>query len=287
MTIIDEIRHFIDDVVASLVTTYTAVSPWNLTELLEHLEQITGAGFVESDYTQISSANELEERLTEQLHEMYDLKFADLEQAQAMAYLRRIYLTVIDRHRMDHIDDMQYLRDKVSLYGYAQLDPLVIYKKEAYDKFQKLLFTLKRATVAQVMRTEFSQIKSAEEVAQQLQQQRRSVNMVDILKAVTKGLKAQPVEQVAQQQAAEQVTVDGDKQANVIESDDDVEVLEVQDDSAEQPDAEGVVHHVDHKLRPNDRITIRYAADGRVERDVKYKKVKKAIEAGEAEVVSS
>ena len=44
---------------------------------------------------------------------------------------------------MKHIDEMEYLRDKVGLMWYAQLDPLVIYKKEAFEKFQTLLWRLK------------------------------------------------------------------------------------------------------------------------------------------------
>ena len=40
------------------------------------------------------------------------------------------YLQVIDKYRVQHLDAMQYLRDKVGLMSYAQQDPLVIYKKE-------------------------------------------------------------------------------------------------------------------------------------------------------------
>ena len=57
--------------------------------------------------------------------------------------MREIYLYHVDSLWMKHIDEMEYLRDKVGLMGYAQIDPLVIYKKEAFEKFQSLLWRLK------------------------------------------------------------------------------------------------------------------------------------------------
>ena len=67
------------------------------------------------------------------------------------------------------------------MYGYAQLDPLVIYKKEAYDKFQRLLSNLKIETLANVFRVDANTFGSGQErpVAP------KKVNMMDVLKAVT------------------------------------------------------------------------------------------------------
>jgi preprotein translocase subunit SecA len=58
-------------------------------------------------------------------------------------YIKKVYLSIIDKYWVEHIDDMTYLREKVSLFGYAQIDPLVIYKKESYEKFQKLMANIK------------------------------------------------------------------------------------------------------------------------------------------------
>ena len=140
---------------------------------------------------------------------------------------RRVYLHILDQHRQDHIDEMTYLREKVGLYGYAQLDPLVIYKKEAYEKFQRLLSNIRRNTLAQVFRTDFTTTFSA----QTRQQQPQKINMADILKAVTAGLSSTP--QTANHQKKDKKEVielaDGEK-AEVLESNDDFEVLEIEDD---------------------------------------------------------
>ncbi len=98
----------------------------------------------------------------ETLARFSDLKYADLASAlekyvidyttqkyQALSpevvyhVMREIYLFQVDTLWMKHIDEMEYLRDKVGLMGYAQIDPLVIYKKEAFEKFQSLLWRLK------------------------------------------------------------------------------------------------------------------------------------------------
>jgi preprotein translocase subunit SecA len=62
--------------------------------------------------------------------------------------IRNIYLDMIDKLWIEHIDDMQYLREKVSLYGYAQIDPLIVYKSEAFQKFEQLLHSIKYETTA-------------------------------------------------------------------------------------------------------------------------------------------
>jgi len=100
---------------------------------------------------------------------------------------KRIYLSVLDKHRVTHIDEMHYLREKVGLYGYAQMDPLVMYKKEAFEKFQRLLFTIKKETVANVMRFDFAGQQSAQNMALQLASETNGeLDMVEILKEVTR-----------------------------------------------------------------------------------------------------
>jgi preprotein translocase subunit SecA len=52
---------------------------------------------------------------------------------------REVALSVIDRLWMEHIEDMQYLRQNVALQAYGQKQPLLVYKDEAYRRFQNLL----------------------------------------------------------------------------------------------------------------------------------------------------
>jgi preprotein translocase subunit SecA len=68
----------------------------------------------------------------------------------------RVNLQIIDKLRVAHIDEMQYLKDKVGFMGYAQLDPLIVYKKESFEKFQELLASITADTTSMLMRINFS-----------------------------------------------------------------------------------------------------------------------------------
>ncbi len=282
LNVYDEIQASIDDVASNLVTTYTSFKPWNITELVEEMSQITGATFLEDDYAGIGNAKVMKEKVIKDMHDLFVAKFADVEDAKKLDMCRRIYLYVLDKNRQQHIDEMQYLREKVGLYGYAQLDPLVIYKKEAYDKFQRLLAQLKVETLANVFRVDVNTFGTGAARPEAP----KKVNMMDVLKAVTQWLKAQSVAKPVKTSEETVVLGDGEK-ATVLEEDDGIEILEVVDDvstSSDSPIAGVDTSRVKKKLRPNDKVTIRYA-DGRVEQDIKWKKVKSIVEAGEAEVV--
>lgn len=173
LNILDEIRSFIDEVIENLVTSFTAVSPRQLAELVEELNQITGATFLEEEVAVIPSVKQLQSFLMQKMHDLFETVIQSGQAEQVQDICRRIYLRVIDKHRVEHISEMYYLREKVGLYGYAQIDPLVIYKKEAFEKFQGLLFTVKKETLAQVLRFDFAAQAGGQQVLQQLSQQIR------------------------------------------------------------------------------------------------------------------
>ena len=60
---------------------------------------------------------------------------------------RRITLQALDRHWMEHLSNMEYLREGIGWRGYAGIDPLVLYKKEAYDMFQQMLASMQDEVV--------------------------------------------------------------------------------------------------------------------------------------------
>jgi preprotein translocase subunit SecA len=147
LSVVDEIKSFISPVVEDVVNLATTYAPWNYAELAESLQQLTGAVFLEEELSAIQSKQVLIDKLTQQLDEIFSIKLQAAEQQRAPYLARRLYLSVIDYYWMQHIDEMHHLREKVSLYGYAQLDPLIIYKKEAFTKYQTLLATIKKETL--------------------------------------------------------------------------------------------------------------------------------------------
>ena len=106
-------------------------------ELSLNLDAETVARFTALSYADLVPA--LETYLIDYVTKKYEA----LPSEVVYQVMREIYLYHVDSLWMKHIDEMEYLRDKVGLMGYAQIDPLVIYKKEAFEKFQTLLWRLK------------------------------------------------------------------------------------------------------------------------------------------------
>lgn len=63
-----------------------------------------------------------------------------------------VYLTTLDEKWMDHLDNMESLRDGIGLRGYAQRDPLVEYQQEAYGMFERLIGTIESGVVKKIYR---------------------------------------------------------------------------------------------------------------------------------------
>ena len=74
-------------------------------------------------------------------------------------------LRVIDRKWMDHIDDMDQLRQGIGLQALGQRDPLVEYKFAGYDMFDELIAGISRETVTVLMHVRIEQKAEREEVA--------------------------------------------------------------------------------------------------------------------------
>ncbi len=97
----------------------------------------------------------LKDHLVQHIQEAFVKKVTTADMRLVDATMRMIYLSTIDKYWVDHIDAMQYLRDKVGLYGYAQQDPLIMYKQEAFKKFTQLLASISLDTLAICLRADF------------------------------------------------------------------------------------------------------------------------------------
>ncbi len=284
LSIVEEIKGFIKEFIEGVTKAYASYRPWNMAELLDEVEQVIAAKLSKDDFTWLANEQVLEWRLEQQLYDIFDTKFKGADPKKLNNLCRRIYLTVIDRYWMEHIDEMQYLREKVSLYGYAQIDPLVVYKKESFEKFQRLLSTIKKETLADLYRVDITTPQSAEQMAQQVLSEGGSLNMVDLLKVVTSQLKGNSS---SMKKWSVTATVSSSAQAAIttakgVKNDEWVEVYEVEENEVRGGLMEWVVKPP-QKLRPNDKVSVRYS-DGRT-LETKYKKVKDDIDSGKASVL--
>jgi preprotein translocase subunit SecA len=65
---------------------------------------------------------------------------------------RHVYLDVIDEHWMDHLREMDHMRDGIGLRAYGQRDPLLEYKREAFAMFEELTRSIREETVRTLYR---------------------------------------------------------------------------------------------------------------------------------------
>ncbi|MGN0330271.1 MAG: preprotein translocase subunit SecA [Kineothrix sp.] len=110
--------------------------------------------------------NSLKQQLKEEAVKLYESKEAEFPNPEAMRELERvILLKVIDRKWMDHIDDMDQLRQGVGLQAYGQRDPLVEYKLNGYEMFDEMTQNIKEETVRLLFHVRVEQKVEREQVA--------------------------------------------------------------------------------------------------------------------------
>ncbi|MFN4212487.1 MAG: preprotein translocase subunit SecA [Microgenomates group bacterium] len=89
----------------------------------------------------LKKKNELElvDFLTEKAKENFEIKEKQLGKNLWIEIVRTLFLSIIDKYWMDHLTAIEDLREGINLRGYAQLDPLVEYKNEAFSMFEQLI----------------------------------------------------------------------------------------------------------------------------------------------------
>ena len=140
---------------------------WDANELNSVLLQtIPLAPVTQEILEKIGSKNELKQQLKEQAVKLYEAKEAEFPEKEQLRELERvILLKVIDRKWMDHIDDMDQLRQGIGLQAYGQRDPLVEYKMSAYEMFDAMSAGIQEDTVRLLFHVKVEQKVEREEVA--------------------------------------------------------------------------------------------------------------------------
>ena len=148
-----EVKWWINDIVNNTILQHRKLGT-SEAQLLEQLKQDFIIEWDEKMVTEIDHKGNIVETTTRLLGSQIDRWASFWDANQVHEYFKNLYLDVLDEQWIEHIDTMQHLRDKVGLYGYAQQDPLLIYKAESYDLFEQLWLTIK----SKVLNTIFRQI---------------------------------------------------------------------------------------------------------------------------------
>jgi preprotein translocase subunit SecA len=139
-------RDEIGSVVRRLVEEHTPgdyVEEWDLDGLFIALVDIWPTSLTaEQVTTENLDREELIDRLTADAVALYDRREAELGDELMRALERFLLLQIIDNRWREHLYDMDYLREGIHLRGFAQIEPIVAYKNEAFDLFTDLMNTI-------------------------------------------------------------------------------------------------------------------------------------------------
>jgi preprotein translocase subunit SecA len=166
----DAIYKMITDIAESSVDTAInddlEPEEWDLNELNTLLLPIIPIRPVVLERIDKKTKNGLKHQIKEEAVKLYESKEAEFPEAENIREIERvILLKVIDNKWMDHIDDMDQLRQGVGLQAYGQRDPLVEYKMNGYEMFDAMTANIKQDTVRLLLHVKVEQKVEREEVA--------------------------------------------------------------------------------------------------------------------------
>ena len=166
----DSILNMISEIVERAVDISIAEDQdsdeWNLTELNELLLPTIPLKVINRGRIKERTKNGLKQQLKEEALEAYESKESEFPDEEAVRELERVVLLkVVDRKWMDHIDDMDQLRQSIGLQALGQHDPLVEYKIAGYDMFNEMNRNIMEETVRVLFHVKVEQKVEREEVA--------------------------------------------------------------------------------------------------------------------------
>ncbi|MCI6203558.1 MAG: preprotein translocase subunit SecA [Lachnospiraceae bacterium] len=162
------IQDQVEKAVDTCISTEIPREEWDLHELNELLLPIIPLEpITEESISDVKNSKELKQHLKEKavlLYEAKETEFPEIEQFRELE--RVVLLKVIDRKWMDHIDDMDQLRQGIGLQAYGQRDPLVEYKMAGFDMFDEMISAIQEDTIRLLFHVQVEQKVEREQVAQ-------------------------------------------------------------------------------------------------------------------------
>lgn len=170
----EDVMHFlrgvVDDVVSAHCPANLHPDEWDLGPVLDMLEDIyLPRESVTKEQLQGNTREELVEYLTQAGESAYQAKEAELGEEAMRELERMVLLRVVDSKWMEHLDAMDNLREGVGLRAYGQRDPLVEYKREAYNMYAEMTKAIREEVVRILFHVEMASeesLNAAEPVAQ-------------------------------------------------------------------------------------------------------------------------
>ena len=166
--ILKMVKDIVSQVVDRTISDEQAPEDWDFAQLNIELRSIIPLTeyMPSADETKNMKKAALKETLTEMALQAYADKESEFPDTESMREAERVVLLkTIDRKWMDHIDDMDQLRQGIGLQAYAQRDPLNEYKMAGYDMFNEMMASIREDTVKMMFRVKVEKPEEREQVA--------------------------------------------------------------------------------------------------------------------------
>ena len=166
----DAVMKMIHDIIENDVNMVLAddvdADEWDLNEFNQVLLPVIPLKPLTKESVKGKSRHAMVDILEEEAVKLYEAKEAEFEQPEQIRELERvILLKSIDMKWMDHIDDMEQLRQGIGLAAYGQRDPVVEYKMQAFDMFNDMISSIQEDTVRMLYHVRVEQKVEREQVA--------------------------------------------------------------------------------------------------------------------------
>src|SRR5690625_105766 len=165
------VEGMIETTIARTVDTNTAeeeVENWNLQAIIDYVNsRILNEGELTIDDINNQEPEEIKSIILKKIFERYDEKEEELTEEQMREFEKVILLRIVDTKWMDHIDQMDQLRQGIHLRAYAQNDPLREYQLEGYNMFEAMINSIEEEVTHYIFKAQIRENLEREEVVKE------------------------------------------------------------------------------------------------------------------------
>ena len=178
----EEIGNMIDSVVSTIVPQYITNDSKDIEGLKKEIYTEFGIESLDILKQEKFEAEDVIKELSEKAHSIYNAKSEKF--GESMRELERVVtLKIVDEKWMEHIDNMDELKNGVGLRAYAQKDPVVVYRMEGFDMFDEMVYDIQYDVVKLLMhvteRDEGAQRQQTSEITSAKLQETSAIELVD------------------------------------------------------------------------------------------------------------
>jgi len=168
----DQILKMIEEEIKKIVKFHTQeqhAEQWNFKEISEVSKALFNLEISEDKLKEFQNPQAIEDFIIVRAKEVYQQKEKEIDAANDQINMRQVekfvILRTLDTFWMDHLDNMEHLRDSVRLRAYGQKDPLIEYKNEGFRMFNRLLEAIQSNVVGMIYKVSLSVQPAAQDIS--------------------------------------------------------------------------------------------------------------------------